>query len=525
MQKPPIKNNPAFLSDEELAEAFVVRHADLDMIVQVIHENTGEANQHVLVIGPRGIGKTMLVQRVALAVRQDDVLSKKWYPLIFAEESYEVGSAGEFWLEALFHLARQTKDKTWHDTYEDLKGEPVEDRLRERALAQFMDFADTQGKRILLIVENLNMLLGDQITDDDAWKLRHTLMHDPRVMLLATAHSTFDAVQNSGKPMFELLKFHQLPPLDDAECEKVWASCVGKRPAGRHGHFLGGLTGGNPRLVATLSRLQLSSSAEELMSDVASIVDELTDCVKHELDALPPTERRVHVALAQKWAPATAREVAQASRLGVSKTSALLQRLVRRGAIVEAGRTGRAKYYRTAEPMLCIYYLMRHGGGTSGRLEALIRFMLAFYGEAESDPMAETVAEEGGIYDIQVRPEHDDGPETLKTAYVLLHAERAADAVKLATALFADRDFTKNNIDDMVTLLAELVAANCAREACRILGNSESAAVLEPALVALQMFLGDEVHVAVEIVKVAKDVLKRFEEAHERKLAERAGQT
>ena len=64
------KYNPAFLTGDELVEAFVVRHAELGLIVEVVRENVGESNQHVLVIGPRGIGKTMLVLRVAEEVRR-----------------------------------------------------------------------------------------------------------------------------------------------------------------------------------------------------------------------------------------------------------------------------------------------------------------------------------------------------------------------------------------------------------------------------------------------------------------------
>jgi len=200
MQKPPIKHNPAFLTDDELSAAFVVRHDDLSLIVRVIRDNTTESNQHVLVVGPRGSGKTMLVQRVALEVRRDESLGQQWYPLVFAEESYEVGSAGEFWLESLFHLANQTGDAEWTRTYEDLRLEPVEDRLRERALAQLMDFAAREQRRILLIVENLNMILGDQINEDHAWKLRHTLMHERRVMLLATATTRLDLPEIMHKP-------------------------------------------------------------------------------------------------------------------------------------------------------------------------------------------------------------------------------------------------------------------------------------------------------------------------------------
>ncbi len=80
-----VKSNPSFLSHDDLKENFVVRHADLDLIVGTIRENTTGPNQHVLVIGPRGSGKTTLVLRTALEVRTDGELNALWYPLIFSE--------------------------------------------------------------------------------------------------------------------------------------------------------------------------------------------------------------------------------------------------------------------------------------------------------------------------------------------------------------------------------------------------------------------------------------------------------
>lgn len=57
MQKRIMKYNPAFLSDEEIINAFVVHKSDLELIMKIIYENTGNSNQHILIIGPRGIGK------------------------------------------------------------------------------------------------------------------------------------------------------------------------------------------------------------------------------------------------------------------------------------------------------------------------------------------------------------------------------------------------------------------------------------------------------------------------------------
>jgi hypothetical protein len=95
------KYNPGFMSDDELVASFCVRACEFESISETLRENTGNLNQHLIVIGPRGSGKTSLLLRVAVEVRRRSDLSAKLFPITFAEESYEVGSCGEFWLECL----------------------------------------------------------------------------------------------------------------------------------------------------------------------------------------------------------------------------------------------------------------------------------------------------------------------------------------------------------------------------------------------------------------------------------------
>lgn len=227
-----IKYNPSFLSQEELVRNFVVRRSDLEMITRIVRDNVTDSNQHMLIIGPRGIGKTTLALRIAAEIDKDAELRARWYPLTFSEESYQVVSAAEFWLEALFHLAEQTGEEKWKRTYAELKNERDDQRLRERALAQLLDFADSQGKRILLIVENLNMLFTDLISQDEAWKMRHALLNEPRLMLLATATSRFEGIDNSSQAMYELFKIHELKRLDAAECNAIWELITGAKLQG-----------------------------------------------------------------------------------------------------------------------------------------------------------------------------------------------------------------------------------------------------------------------------------------------------
>lgn len=388
------KYNPGFLSEERLRESFVVRQDALQSILASIRENVGPSNQHVLVIGPRGMGKTMLMRRIAAAIREDSALSGQWHPLVFTEESYNVCSAGEFWLEALFHLGNEAGNERWKKTYEELLLEKDGVRLRERALSQLIGFAEAKNKKILLMVENMGMLFGGQINDNEAWAIRHTLLNEPRIMLIGTALQKFDEIENSEKAMFELFKVYELKPLTKEECGEIWMSVTGRPLEGNRIRPVQILTGGNPRLVTIISKFGADISFNALLGDLMRLVDDHTEYFKSHLDNLTPPERKVYTSLLELWAPVSAREAAAAARLEVNETSAILARLASKGAVVAAPGRGRAKSYQSAERMFNIYWLMRRQGEPSRRVKAVVEFMVHFYGEKEIGGVVRSIAEE-----------------------------------------------------------------------------------------------------------------------------------
>jgi tetratricopeptide (TPR) repeat protein len=389
-----MKYNPAFLDDETLIRSFVVRNAELARILEVIRDNTDASNQHVLIIGPRGIGKTTLVLRSAAEVRTDPTLGSEWHPVVFGEETYQVSTPGEFWLEALFHLGQQTGEARWQQAYEELLRERDEDRLCGRAISQLMDYADTQGKRLLLVVENLNMLIGGQISSNAAWVLRKTLMNEPRLMLLGTATSRFDAIDEYNQALYELFRIIEVEPLDQEEAQALWAASTGQDAPANRIRPLQILTGGNPRLIRILSEFAAKTSFSSLMDDLTRLVDEHTEYFKHHLDSLPPQERKVFVTLADLWDPSTARKVADIARLDVNTTSALLKRLMERGAVTAPYKRGRAQYYQVAERMYNVYHLMRRRGAAASRVHAVVRFMIRFYRDKELVQTTRSMVEE-----------------------------------------------------------------------------------------------------------------------------------
>ena len=379
------KYNPGFLSDSEIVASSCIRNAEFASLLESLHASEGNANVHSLVIGPRGSGKTHLLLRVAAEVRRDDRLSA-FYPIVFAEESYEVATVGEFWLECLNHLAEQAPEGERAGlrlSYSDLRTTADDRDLAGRCLGTILDFADRHEKRLLVVAENLNMLFADTADPDAGWRLRHTLQTEPRIVLLGSATSRFDEIDHPDHALYDLFRVLTLQALDTEECDTLWSALSGQPKGSLQMRPLQILTGGNPRLIAVLAGFVKTYSFKDLMSNLFDLVDEHTEYFRSHIEALPPQERRVYLALARLWKPATAKEVASQARVNVNKCSAQLGRLVDRGAVLLEDGARRRRTYYVAERMYNIYYLLRRPGAESHVVDALVRFMALYYSPDE----------------------------------------------------------------------------------------------------------------------------------------------
>ena len=379
------KYNPGFLTDSEIISSFCVRTGEFESIIDSVRECTGNSNTHTIVIGPRGSGKTHLLLRVAAEVRREALLAG-FFPIVFAEESYEVSTIGEFWLECLGRLAEQAPEGERANlrlSHDDIRTTARDRELADRCLGSILDFADHHGKRVLLVVENLNMLFSDFVDPDAGWRLRHTLQTEPRIILLGSATSRFDEIDSPDHALYDLFRVVTLRSLDTGDCTVLWESVSGKSAPESAIRPLEILTGGSPRLLAIIARFGAGRTFLELMDDLLDLVDDHTEYFKSHLESLPAQERRVYLALARLWKPATTREIAGQARLEINICSSLLKRLEGRGVVAVEGGTARRRQYYLTERLYNIYYLLRRDGGSNRVVEALIDFMTCFYSRAE----------------------------------------------------------------------------------------------------------------------------------------------
>ena len=396
-----MKSNPGFLAADDLIRFFCVRIHEYTSIIEMLRECEKNSNPHRLVIGPRGSGKSSLLLRVAAEIRRDPDLSKSLFPVVFAEESYGVSTADEFWLEALWRLAEQAPSAEGHDlhrTFEELRMLGEGQMLGSRCLAPLLDFSNREGKRLLLIVENLNMMFRDMADPDAGWKLRQVLQTEPQIILLASATSRFDEIDDPDRALYDLFVTRTLRPLCPEECAVLWESVSGQHRSPEALRGLKILTGGNVRLLSIVAHFGARLSFRDLMADLLQLIDDLTEYFKSHIESLPAQERRVYLALADLWEPATAREVAGRARLDTSKCSAQLNRLVDRGVVEVVGGGARRKLYYLSERLYNIYCLLRRSRTPSPLIEALVRFMDAYYSPPQlMDVASRMVSEAAGL--------------------------------------------------------------------------------------------------------------------------------
>ena len=383
------KFNPGkYQSDEEIISQFVVRNHELNVILEVLQGNIHSPScQHVLVVAPRGRGKTMLLARVAAELRTNDGFSERLLPVRFMEESQEIFNLADFWLETLFYLAGEVSRydpglaRELEDTHAALTVRWRESDLEGHARAAVLAAADRLDRKLVLMVENLQMLCGN-VDEDFGWKLREALQSEPGIMLLASATSRFEGLDDARQPFFELFRNVNLERLSTEDCRRLWETLSGKETSSHEIRPLEILTGGSPRLLVIVAGFARHGSMRQLMEDLVTLIDEHTEYFRSHLENLSKTERRVYLAVVDLWRPSKPGEIAARARMDIRIVSTMLKRLRGRGAVIQEG-SGRKQMYSAAERLYSIYYKLRREGDEASVVKNLIHFMAVFYGESE----------------------------------------------------------------------------------------------------------------------------------------------
>jgi tetratricopeptide (TPR) repeat protein len=399
--------NPDQMPDSEIKQTFVARQWLIDELLSLLkRQPAGAGTQHAVIIGPRGIGKTTVLLMFRLGIIASD-LGKRWFPVRFPEESYSVNDLADFWMATLSHLAYESEDASLVATADALRKESSDaGTLCDGAVAALKDWCRKRKQRLVLLVDNLDMIF-DQIGDPtENARLRDVLMNDGTFMLVGAATSFFKEARQYDQPLFNFFRTYNLdslnsPQIDDLLRQRAAVDgranfdALLKQNEARI-KVLHYFTGGNPRLVLMLYRIVASSDFGDVRRALEKLLDEVTPYYKAKIESLPAQQRKIldHVARVsgRTQEGLTPTEIARDTRLPVNQVSSQLKRLSDLGYVRAANIRSRNSFYSLAEPLYAIWHQMRFGRESRKRMGWLVEFLKGWYTNREIVEQTEQLA-------------------------------------------------------------------------------------------------------------------------------------
>jgi hypothetical protein len=242
-------------------------------------------------------------------------------------------------------------------------------------------------RRFVLLLDQIDVMLGRLSEDVEQSRLREVLSQDDWVMLVGTTTRPIAATYRYDQPFYEQFRVIELKPLSYPECLALWRAeggsvrgdegddRLGERSI--EGQAIWHWVGGTPRwLLAWFDIVadQPDGSLELLLRRLFDLGDE---GFRAHMAQLADQAQRVLWALALRWDPATADDIALDLRLERGSVSAQLHRLIERGHVDKVSIPGRALGFVLRDRLFNLWALWRNGGHARQVLAGISRLCRA----------------------------------------------------------------------------------------------------------------------------------------------------
>ena len=379
--------NPQTQTKTQLIEGFVVRQQLFKNLFKAIKEAKMEVpEQHYLLRGRRGMGKTTLLLRLAYEVENDPALNTWLIPLVFNEEEYGIRRLFNFWERILELLEQQHPDFRFEEAERhQLSTQYKDDDDYERALFERLsNELQRFGKKLILFIDNFGDM-ARKMTDAEAHRLRKILQTSSDLRIMAASAVVLEAFYRYDHPFYEFFKVVELKGLDKNETRELLLRLsehykkesvvrIVEQHPGRV-EALRRITGGVIRSVVLLFEIFADDDDGSAFKDLEIVLDRVTPLYKHRMDDLSDQHQAIVEAIALNWDALNVKEIAKRTRLESKFISAQLQYLEKNGIVQKIPTKTKNHLYQIAERFFNIWYLMRNGRrGDEKRVRWLVRF-------------------------------------------------------------------------------------------------------------------------------------------------------
>lgn len=374
--------NPHTQSKEALIAGFIARKAKFERLFRDIREAPMTApEQHYLIQGVRGMGKTTMLLRLAYEIENTPELYARLVPVVFNEEEYGISSLADLWERTAQYL--EEADPLFAGLEKTVVAQYGQDDYERRAIDTILSSLKQHGKKLLLLIDNIGDLLK-KLDDQEGKRLREVLLTTADIRLVGGTPTTIDQTHDYAKPFFEFFKVVHLEGLNKTEAidlflklgEAFHANAVKQIVEHQPGRIeaIRRLTGGVIRTMVLLFEIMVEENSGSVFKDLNVLLDRVTPLYKHRMDDLPTQQQKIVAALAQAWDAANTKELAQVVRLESKVVSAQLKQLINNGVVEKVETNTKNHLYRLEERFFNIWYLMRFSRRTDQRVLWLVKF-------------------------------------------------------------------------------------------------------------------------------------------------------
>ena len=354
------------MNRESLEALFVGRDDVMENVLsRVTNATQTQAKHYVLLVGPRGSGKThflalayhRLMDRLRAANARDSVAVA-----LLKEEEWGVAS----FLDLVVRILRALADEAPQINAE-VAG--VYERFSKghadaEAFAVARLRRHTQGKTLLLFCENL-VDLFDGLGEEGQKRWRATIQEDGNWTIVASTPSLFSAVTLQDNPFYGFFTIRALAKIDFEtglellvkkavhEGEKELADFL-RTPLGRaRVRAIHHLAAGNHRAYVVLFDFLDKESLDDLVRPFMDMVDDLTPYYQDRMRQLAPAQRKIVEFLCLEGKPTTIKDIATPCLMSQQTAAKQIGELETAG-FVDRTRVGRNTYCELSEPLMRI---------------------------------------------------------------------------------------------------------------------------------------------------------------------------
>lgn len=387
----PSNTDPAVLK-----RIFVQREKLLERIIDRLRRSvTSGDRHHILLVGPRGSGKTHLVSLAEWELRNRAELSESMRIAWLGEDDSFTGL-----VHLAFGIAKRLSEEYPAEFPDDFKTPVRGLSPDDAALAVLQSIVEQlQKKSLILITENLDQTFRG-LGDSGQKKWRAFLQETRKISTLATSQQLFAGVSDRKEAFFGFFDIHHLEPLNFEQARVLIGRISVEQNKPDLARYLGSaegrfrvralhyLAGGNHRIYVLLSEFLTKDSLEDLVSAFENLAHDMTPYFQERMRSLPDQQRQLAQCLCDADGALTVKQISEETFIDDRSCSKQLGNLKAKG-FVRSEKRGKESYYDMAEPLMRLCLEIKNQRGRP--LKMVARFLRAWF------PMAELQSWQGGI--------------------------------------------------------------------------------------------------------------------------------